>query len=330
MFFTILRFDPESVAMSAFLRMEGPVWCMSKDMFNPGQVLFGDGCALKSTNGESTRTIAGQARNDYLPDTPWIENKYVEGVGESARFKNLRGIYQHNETHVLVVDSGNHCIRLIDHITGQTEPFIGSCKNMGYRDGLDARFEYPGSFLVDSQAPGKLFIVEYNKIRHVEIFTKLVSTFLRTTAIDIVYPNDGITQDSATGDIYLVSALAVWKLSYEEKVLELVVGQPAYSDWSESLLRLPSQLLLIGNRTKLLITDTRNNRLVVHDMITNTTSFLCDSGVWNVVESQPGNSRQCILNQPRSLLVDGDTLFVGGYKFIMQMKAEVNSDIVEG
>ena len=72
---SIFRINSES-ELTTFLHTENNVYDLERDLYMPGNILFSDGSAMKTTDGSSTSLIAGSA----------YQLGYVEGVGSQARF----------------------------------------------------------------------------------------------------------------------------------------------------------------------------------------------------------------------------------------------------
>ena len=70
--------------MTTFLQTESYVYHLQKDLYIPGNILFSDRYAMKTTDGSSTSLIAGSA----------TQNGYVQGVGSHARFSFIPSFLQ--------------------------------------------------------------------------------------------------------------------------------------------------------------------------------------------------------------------------------------------
>ena len=70
--------------MTTFLQTENYVYHLDRDLYIPGNILFIDGEALKTTDGSSTSLIAGSV----------TQYDYVEGVGSQARFNFIFSFLQ--------------------------------------------------------------------------------------------------------------------------------------------------------------------------------------------------------------------------------------------
>jgi sugar lactone lactonase YvrE len=88
---------------------------------------------------------------------------FLDGNVLQARFSVPNGLAVDSKGRVLVADTGNHCIRLIDQ--GQVTTFAGVCKTGlakgGYVDGPKAvaKFNGPSELLFD--ASGKLYVADW-------------------------------------------------------------------------------------------------------------------------------------------------------------------------
>ena len=107
---------------------------MELDRYRQGFIVYTDASALMIGDGTTTHLIAGNS----------VQRGYKEGVGAEARFYNIKGFAQISEKLIVVVDWGNHCMRLIDRTSDNTSLFSGQCKSRGYQDGRPGQFNSPG------------------------------------------------------------------------------------------------------------------------------------------------------------------------------------------
>lgn len=200
--------------MTTFIRTEDVVYHMDRDQYIEGNLLFSDLHSLKTTDGRTTQIIAG----DDL-----INGGYREASGRKARFRYITAFCQISKTTVVVNDNGNHCLRLIDRPSGQTRTLSGSCTRAGYKDGINALYEWPRSVIIDNQDKGKMLATdEKNKaVRHVDISTGAATTFFVDRTVNFLL---GITQEVSSGDLYLSSYSDIYTLSYQNKVLTHIAG----------------------------------------------------------------------------------------------------------
>ena len=101
-------------------------------------------------------------------------------MGAEARFSTITGFTQISEKLVVVADSNNYCMRLIDRTTNDTSEFSGQCgESNGYEDGRPGRFGYPWSVVIDKRDKNQLLITEYNAaVRTVDVKSQAVGTRL--------------------------------------------------------------------------------------------------------------------------------------------------------
>lgn len=286
---------------------------MELDQFIPGNILFADGNSIKTTDGTHTDIVVGSSQT----------SGYIEGIEAKARFNMITGFSQVTNSAVVVADYKNHCLRLVNRKSYKTSVYAGKCTEAGYKDGDSALFYRPASIIVDMMRQLQTLIVcdRYNNaLRLVDVVTREVGTFMRSD--ETLYHPIGLTQDFSSGDLFITTHHAVYKLAYENKSLKLVAGSKSqgYRDGylRAALFSYPRELMIIhGN--KFLVADQDNNRLRVIDVNMNRISSICSGTEANT----HGDFSSCELNQPRSLLISGSTLFVGGYYRIRRIRGEI-------
>ena len=92
---------------------------IAEDEFVPGNLLFADGNALKTTDGTTTSVIAGSS----------ILAWYLEDVGSNARFSGIFSFLQLSRSHIVLADYFNYCFRSVDRTTNLTSTYSGNCTN---------------------------------------------------------------------------------------------------------------------------------------------------------------------------------------------------------
>lgn len=294
--------------MTTYINTESDVYHIETDRHIDGNILYSDRHKLQTTNGKVTQTVAGGNPTKYL--------EYREGVGETARFRRITGFYQVPGRKNVLVDFDNHCLRLVDRTTQQTQTFVGTCTVRGYADGKHALFNYPWSVIPDIKNGDKLLVTDrHNRaVRHVDIKSTLVSTFYNDATLNEAF---GITQEVSSGNLYLTTLTAVYQLHYLAKQLTLIAGSPTkrgYGDgsFSASLFSYITEPMLTDNGRKLLLANEDNNRLRVLDLESNTTFSLCAGTRGH----KDGDMDSCTLDTPHSLMVSGHSLFIGENKKI--------------
>ena len=127
-------------------------------------------------NSGSTRTIAGgenaKPRNLFAFGD-------IDGIGEKAKLQHVLGVqWWEEEEKIIVADTYNHRIKLLDPKTGEIKRWVGSGKS-GLKDGkgIDSRLSEPSGFALDSKA-NKLYVADTNN--HVIRVINLTSQEIRT------------------------------------------------------------------------------------------------------------------------------------------------------
>ena len=146
--------------MTTLIETDAYVTHIEPDLFIKGNILYIDSCALKTTDGVTSVTIAGHSTTCY----------HHFAVGLLARFTELFGFRQISPSEVVVADHYQHCLKLIDRTTLQVSRYAGYCGGYGYVTGTSAaRFTSPHSIISDIKRPGMLLVTDYwnDAVRHV-------------------------------------------------------------------------------------------------------------------------------------------------------------------
>ena len=103
---------------------------------------------------------------------PGKTEAFADGAPDTATFCRPVDLLGDGSGHVLVADSANHCIRLIDCSTRHVAVWAGQPKKKGYEDGpaLQALFSEPCALARD--AAGTVFVADFgnNCVRRVRLF----------------------------------------------------------------------------------------------------------------------------------------------------------------
>ena len=131
--------------------------------------------AINLTSG-ATRTIAGGENNQPRNLFAFGDK---DGIGEQARMQHVLGVqWWEKEKKIIVADTYNHRLKLIDPKTGEAKRWVGSGKP-GLKDGngLDTQLAEPSGFALGPQAR-RLFVADTNNhsIRVVDLESLDVST----------------------------------------------------------------------------------------------------------------------------------------------------------
>lgn len=112
-----------------------------------GLTLSADGLVIIADRGNhSIRSMDAEAQVATVAGSGFAG--YQDGASDQARFAFPTAVALDNQGRILVADSGNHCIRMID--AGQVTSYAGKCGFPGLDDGdlLQARFNSPSDLLV--------------------------------------------------------------------------------------------------------------------------------------------------------------------------------------
>ena len=301
------RLDADGV-VTTFVTTESLVYYLERDKFVPGNIIFSDYNALKTTDGNDTYNIAGKA----------TQSGYVEGVGIVARFNYILSFLQVSTNRVLITDYHNHCVRSLDRITNETLTYVGNCTNSGNKDGTDALITHPVKLIVDIKNPIRLLLAERGRIiKSVKVANGNVSYF--GSIVDYSVLN--MIQEKDRGDLFVTFEHGVGLLDYHTRAFSVIAGSAinGFKDGSFNQMRFyyPFSIKFLNSHT-LLVSDTYNNRLRVLDLITNTSSSIC-TGEWGHAD---GDFSTCTLYHPYGMRILDETLYIGTYQHIISIKGE--------
>ena len=307
LFFKQLRLDSGSL-VSQFMATESNVYHMEVDIYIPGNILYSEGSALKTTDGITAHLIAGSVYG----------SGYSEGVGPSARFGSFFRFLQLTDTLVLIADYYNHCVRSINRTNNQTDVYSGECTRRDHRDGVDALFAYPNALILDINKPGTILISEYTcALKSMSIVNRNVSTLGRSDFRNQL----SILQDQNTGNIFLTFSHGIGLYDYQRKTYVTIAGSStqgfADGTFSSTRFALPQNLIFLNNHT-LLLADEQNNRLRILNLRSNMSSSIC-SGMQGHAE---GDLASCQLFYPYALLIINSIIYVSDHKHIKMIQGK--------
>lgn len=280
---------------------------MEADQFRVGNVIYLEGGALKTSDGNTPPiTIIGEVG----------ESGYVEGKGTDVRMESI-GFHQLTGPHVVFADYLNNCLRDVWRANRQTSPYAGKCRTGlgGYANGVEARFSFPTYIITDTfrgnSTEEQILIITdtgNNALREMNTKTKVVTTLIKSK--DQLRFMQAITQDLVTGDLFVTRRYSVVRFSYETTTLILLAGSHSAGkrdgSFSDTLFQSPIGLVLLANE-KLLVADSDNHVLRLLDLPSETTSSICTGKEGKVNEKFD----LCELTRPSSLIVVGDRLYCG-------------------
>ena len=281
------------------------VFCLCEDNYLTGNIVYAEASppiSLRTTDGQSYPLIAGNES----------ESGYAEGVRRAARFRWISSCLHLNKTSLLVVDSGNHCLRLVDRISHQTSPFVGSCTQVGYRDGDDPLFRSPQKVILDLMNNNQLLLLD--RSNHVLRAINMQNMSASTLAMF----NTSLQQKSfaqhTDGNVYVFESSSLFKYDYVTQTITLVAGSSHGTGelrdgpLLESQFGAPPMLdMIFLNSNDMLVTDMLNGKLRLVDLGWNMVFSICTGRKLYGVRSLTN----CRLQNPRALLAVNNAIYVG-------------------
>ena len=188
-----------------------------------------------------------------------------------ARFDRVKGFLQITRSKIVVADHYNHCLRLIDRTdSNYVSEFSGQCGYQGFRDGAKGRFGRPYFVARDVLDQNQLVITDHvnGAVRTVSLDTKVIGTIVNSTTLKYL---NYLTQDKATGTLYVVNKNSIHRVSYKDRVIK----KSGYLDSTLLLSRFDEvcDLTLIGSDV-IIAADSGKDRLRLLNLKTNQTSNL--------------------------------------------------------
>ena len=282
-----------------YIKTKGSVFHMEEDLYKPGNILFVDQSSIKTTDGTNTNVVVGSAS----------DRGYVEGVGETARFKRIFGFKQISKFQVLVADGGNHCVRSIDRKTNQTSLYVGVPMKEGSVDGPGgiAEFNSPCGLMLVSES--SLLISDYlsGAIRLVNRKTREVSTYISR----ITYPKQMLMHPSGT-KFYCCMEYSVAEIDIASRTYNVLTSVEAgYEDssideskfeWPSSMDWLTPDTLVVADKSSRGNPNTKRIRVI----------SLAQNQVTSICLSVSQSPDKCPFYRVHSVLKSGDKLYIGG------------------
>ena len=238
---------------------------------------------------------------------------YIEHVGSAARFRRITGFDQ-NGTHIIAVDSGNHCIRTINIKSNKTQALAGTCCIAGYSDGpaTDARFNSPQSIIKVKES--KLQSNQYrylitdrcnDAIRMITENGTYVETFIHLKKpIDLVMDQEG-------ANLYVTTASRLVQINVISKV---TLAISSLNDAPLKITPFTSGSFLISYKS--------NSMLTVFDPAEQTVKQICRSRSAGIRQDlAEGLITECSISDTYSVyrtVMNGSsaTIIVGASKYI--------------
>ena len=283
---------------------------MEKDQFQPGNILYINSAAMKSLNTSHWQPHVIAGRDNF--------DEYQEGQGSNARFNFMESFYQRNSTTVIVADSGNNCVRIVDRITNTTSRLSGRCGDPDGFGSIDGPFYSAGfaspSFFVRlpttvSGGHEQLAFKDFSAVRKIDFTTETVSTMAQD---DQIQQLSALTINPDNSSLYLSFLNGIAKLDLLTNKLTILSlsrrhGRPVDGPLSVAVFESGISSLTFLNPSVLLISDYNNDMIRVVDLITEEVTSLCQIpeaskySCYGGVKS--GDIQECAVCSPNALLV---------------------------
>ena len=182
-----------------------------------------------------------------------------------AEFRRITGFRQVDNVSILVVDSENHCIRLLNRTNGTTNPIAGRCTSAGFRDGngTNSAFKLP-HFIIDGKYKNEYYITDTdnNAIRTYDYSTGGVGTLVKKHHA-IVQPKELVLNKNRTlifvtvkDGIAKINITSGETLLYENFQIE-----------THGITRLPhTDYLLVTEYSSMLVTEYRSTVTMITEL----------------------------------------------------------------
>ena len=272
--------------------IEKSIWHMEMDIADPEFYIFSDGSALKMYNQHTFKqfTIIGTSDSQ----------SYREGGQTDALFNPISGFTQVNETHILVVDQNNNCLRYVDRRTNSSSQFAGTCGASGNQDGeqFDALFNSPRQIILKDQSTAHVTDFENRAIRQVDIVTGQVTTWLALDDRPI-----GIIRNQPKQVYFVSTESRILRIRLDSVVAYSVIPStvPGFRDGQFRSARFdhPTSIVELGRDT-LIVAEPKSNRLRVLHLKERRVTSICTGRSGFTDEAAVG---RCELESPQSLLL---------------------------
>ena len=192
-----LKFGGLSIELTSLHRYSA--FHMEVDTREANSIIFSSGYQVLRYNTLEDRitVIAGNAS----------VTGYKDGKGDEALFDFITGFTQMNSSTLVVADKYNHCLRLIELLTGRVSHYAGTCKTSGFVDGTadSAQFYYPQS-IITSNNKDLIVADSYNyALRKVSSLNGNVTTLIT----NLPYTPRAITRHPSNSTMIYVSCECV-------------------------------------------------------------------------------------------------------------------------
>ncbi|XP_067940867.1 uncharacterized protein [Watersipora subatra] len=278
-------------------QIEDVVWYIAEDITDPNFFIIADGSSLKkfyfdinSQQPVEQTTLIGESGS----------RSYREGTYPEASFNVITGFVQVNWTHIMIVDSNNHCIRFLDQTTNSTSPYAGECQQAGDRSGqaLTSQFNQPRQVVIQFDHIHVFVSDSANRqIKEIDLSTQMVASWVRIAETPLA-----ITLNRREDTLFVTTPTTVLKITTSNKGMQPLILSTTlgFNDGGFNVAKLnhPHGIRIIS-RDVIMIAEPANNRMRVLNMKSASVSSVC-IGEEGFSESAKGGN-ECKIKQPLSL-----------------------------
>ena len=285
--------------LTSCIQTESYVYHIESDKFQSGNLLFTDWSALKTTDGNSTTVIAGNAS----------QPAYREGIGENARFTFIKSFVQTTDNETILSDTGIACLRHVDRISEEVSTYAGMCDKPS-----PEQFSGLFAIIIDQKDLNRILATDSVSIKSVDTLTRNISTLYRGE-LRLRH----MLQNTTSGDIYVTFDHGIALLNYTGNILMILAGSTSKGlrdgDFGKVQFNEPEEIISLS-ADFLLLADSRNQKLRLLNLRTKQSCISVCSGTSG---SMNGNLTSCQLSVPRSLFKVNNTLYIGQNRYIREI-----------
>lgn len=285
---------------------EVPVSQIAEDLFVPGNILFSEKLAMKTTNGTQVTILADGDENTVL---------------------TISSFLQLNSTVIVISDSYEYCLHQLSRHDLQFSEFAGACEQQGTDDGalLNATFLFPTVMVRNGNTPSdRLFVADDNAIRYVDLASNIVGTIVTSTDLGqisgIVFDTEHVETLFVTSGRYIKRVSAIEGSEPTISDVYLSNGSPGLDDggFETATFDEPMGVISVGRGVYLMSGTKDSGRLRVVDTVLRKVSSVCTG----LPEFQPGLISECNIPFPRAQVLIGNTVYIGGKSAIYTLNGK--------
>lgn len=300
--------------------IEGLVTDIIEDLYNVGNYIFADSNSVKTTDGTTVLNMAG---------SPHVRD-YIDGAGEDARFDTITSLLQLNRTHVIVSDTLNYCLRVLDMASTNVSVYAGTCTQKGDVDGyLTAALFSRNRRIVRGHGESRnvIFVADAGagSIKAIDLTTNLVSTVSGTVQLRKVA---SLVVNTVAGDSILAfHTKFIKKLTVfpeHSRSVETIFNRTHRAETIDGVLNTSvfvriDSVIQIGQAVYLLSDTNGTAGIRVIDLETKTVSSICSNNSRFV----SGSISECSLEETAGIYLQGARVYIGSRRRIITLSRKL-------